>query len=46
LTLIFSKVQAIVCAQANVTLISPFVGRITDWYKKNGYEINDIEDDY
>lgn len=46
LTLIFSKVQAIACAQANVTLISPFVGRITDWYKKNGYEINDIKDDY
>ena len=46
LTLIFSKVQAIACAQANVTLISPFVGRITDWYKKNGYEINNIEDDY
>ena len=46
LTLIFSKVQAIACAQANVTLISPFVGRITDWYKKNGYEINDVKDDY
>ena len=46
LTLIFSKVQAIACAQANVTLISPFVGRITDWYKKNGYVINDVKDDY
>ena len=46
MTLIFSKVQAIACAQANVTLISPFVGRITDWYKKNGYVINDVKDDF
>jgi transaldolase len=34
LTLIFSKAQAIACADAGVTLISPFVGRIMDWYKK------------
>lgn len=34
LTLIFSKAQAIACADAKVTLISPFVGRIMDWYKK------------
>ena len=33
LTLLFSMAQAIACAQANVTLISPFVGRILDWYK-------------
>ena len=33
LTLLFSKAQAIACAEANVTLISPFVGRILDWYK-------------
>ncbi|GIW22296.1 MAG: transaldolase [Candidatus Sericytochromatia bacterium] len=33
LTLLFSFVQAQACAQANVFLISPFVGRITDWYK-------------
>jgi len=33
LTLIFSMVQAIACAEAKVTLISPFAGRITDWYK-------------
>ena len=33
LTLLFSKVQAIACADAKVTLISPFVGRILDWYK-------------
>ena len=34
LTLLFSKAQAIACAEAQVTLISPFVGRILDWYKK------------
>ena len=34
LTLLFSKVQAIACAQAKVQLISPFVGRIYDWLKK------------
>lgn len=33
LTLMFSFAQAIACAEAGVTLISPFVGRITDWYK-------------
>ena len=33
LTLLFSKVQAIACAEAGVFLISPFVGRILDWYK-------------
>ncbi|NGO62095.1 transaldolase [Rhizobium daejeonense] len=35
LTLLFSKAQAIACAEANVFLISPFVGRILDWYKKS-----------
>jgi len=34
LTLLFSKAQAIRCAEARVTLISPFVGRILDWHKK------------
>jgi transaldolase len=34
LTLLFSKIQAIACAEARVTLISPFVGRILDWHKK------------
>lgn len=34
LTLLFSKIQAIACAEAGVMLISPFVGRILDWYKK------------
>lgn len=34
LTLLFNIAQAIACAQADITLISPFVGRILDWYKK------------
>ena len=34
LTLLFCLAQALACADAGVTLISPFVGRITDWYKK------------
>lgn len=34
LTLIFSLAQAVACAEAQCTLISPFVGRIMDWYKK------------
>jgi transaldolase len=36
LTLLFSFAQAVACAEAGVTLISPFVGRIYDWYKKQG----------
>jgi len=35
LTLLFSFAQAVACADAGVTLISPFVGRIFDWYKKS-----------
>lgn len=35
LTLLFSFAQAVACAEAGVTLISPFVGRILDWYKAN-----------
>jgi len=35
LTLLFSFAQAVRCAEAKVTLISPFVGRILDWYKKD-----------
>ena len=34
LTLLFSFAQAVACGQAQVQLISPFVGRIYDWYKK------------
>jgi transaldolase len=35
LTLLFGMHQAVACAEAGVTLISPFVGRILDWYKKS-----------
>ncbi len=35
LTLLFGLHQAIACAENNITLISPFVGRILDWYKKD-----------
>src|SRR5207245_1237278 len=34
MTLLFSLGQAIACAEAGATLVSPFVGRIRDWYKK------------
>ncbi|TVO74109.1 transaldolase [Sedimenticola selenatireducens] len=34
LTLLFSFIQAVACAEAGITLISPFVGRILDWHKK------------
>jgi len=45
LTLLFGLHQAIACAEAGVTLISPFVGRILDWYKKNtGKEYSGAED--
>ena len=35
LTLLFSLIQAVACGEAGVRLISPFVGRIYDWYKKS-----------
>ncbi|KAJ1669132.1 sedoheptulose-7-phosphate:D-glyceraldehyde-3- phosphate transaldolase, partial [Spiromyces aspiralis] len=45
LTLLFSFAQAVACAEANVTLISPFVGRILDWYKKStGQQYEGAED--
>ncbi|MCE9788949.1 transaldolase [Shewanella chilikensis] len=45
LTLLFSFAQARACAEAGVYLISPFVGRILDWYKKDtGKEYNASED--
>jgi transaldolase len=45
LTLLFGLHQAIACAEAGVTLISPFVGRILDWYKKNtGKDYKGAED--
>ena len=34
--LFYSFAQAVACAEAGVTLISPFVGRIFDWHVKNG----------
>lgn len=46
LTLLFSLAQAVACADAGVYLISPFVGRILDWYKaKTGTEHYPIEQD-
>jgi transaldolase len=46
LTLLFSFAQAVACAEAGVTLISPFVGRIYDWYKKeNGGKDIPIDQD-
>ena len=39
LTLLFGFEQAVACAQAGVTLISPFVGRILDWYKSNNPDV-------
>jgi transaldolase len=44
LTLLFSFAQAVACAEAGVTLISPFVGRIYDWYRKER-GVNDIPAD-
>lgn len=45
LTLLFGLHQAIACAEAGVTLISPFVGRILDWYKKStGHDYAASED--
>jgi transaldolase len=45
LTLLFSFAQAVACAEAGVTLISPFVGRIYDWYRKErGSEIPEDAD--
>jgi transaldolase len=45
LTLLFSLAQAVACAEAGVKLISPFVGRIMDWYKKaSGKDFAPAED--
>ena len=45
LTLLFSFAQAVACAEAKVQLISPFVGRIYDWYKKEtGTDYKGAED--
>ncbi|HEU4622566.1 MAG TPA: transaldolase [Burkholderiaceae bacterium] len=45
MTLLFSLVQAAACAAANAQLISPFVGRITDWYKQREQRDFAPEDD-
>jgi transaldolase len=45
MTLLFSLPQAILCAEAKATLISPFVGRILDWYKKNEPSMTFAADD-
>jgi transaldolase len=46
MTLIFSFAQALACADAQATLISPFVGRIYDWYiEKKGKREYEIEED-
>ena len=45
LTLLFSMVQAVACAEAGVRLISPFVGRILDWYKSHTGESYTAETD-
>jgi len=45
LTLLFSLVQAVHCAESGITLISPFVGRIMDWFKaKSGQEYAPADD--
>jgi transaldolase len=45
LTLIFNKTQALACAEAGVFLISPFVGRILDWYVAAGQKPASIDED-
>lgn len=45
MTLIFSFAQAVACAQAGAALVSPFVGRILDWYKKRDGDVFTPADD-
>ncbi len=45
LTLIFNPTQALACSEAGAFLISPFVGRILDWYVANGQSPASIEED-
>ena len=45
MTLIFSMAQASACADAGVQLISPFVGRISDWFKQRGETWSAAQDD-
>ena len=41
MTLVFTVSQAIACAEAGVSVISPFVGRVKDWYEANGKECSE-----
>ena len=45
MTLLFSLAQAVACAEAGAQLISPFVGRILDWYKANTGQTYTAESD-
>ncbi|GBG34484.1 Transaldolase [Hondaea fermentalgiana] len=45
LTLLFSFCQAVACAEADVALISPFVGRIRDWYQKKYDKVYEAAED-
>lgn len=45
LTLIFNLSQAQLCAAGGIHLISPFVGRISDWYKAQGHTVTQADDD-
>ena len=45
ITLVFCLEQALAAAEAGATLVSPFVGRIHDWYLRQGHEISGPEDD-
>ena len=45
LTLIFNPTQALACSEAGAFLISPFVGRILDWYVANGQTPATIDED-
>ncbi|KAJ7487812.1 hypothetical protein FB451DRAFT_727654 [Mycena latifolia] len=42
LTLIFGRVQALACAQAGVAVISPFIGRVKDWWDAQGASATDL----
>ncbi len=44
-TLVFNQAQGLAAAEAGATLISPFVGRIFDWHRKQGMEIATPDDD-
>lgn len=45
LTLLFNDVQARAAAEAGATLVSPFVGRIYDWYKARGHQVDSADND-